>query len=121
MTAPPARCPDEATLRRAAAANIFLPGAGLFLLGHRRTGAALAGLFLVCFLAVMIVFLAGYVNYLKAALDPNVLQGDKLEQIGAGFHVPWVLGLAGFGALIYALAIVLFIRERARTGPRSSG
>ncbi len=104
----------ERQLRYATAANVFLPGAGLFLLGERRAGSIVAGVFLACFVAVMAIFLTGYVNYLKMALDPEVLQGNKLERIGDGFHLAWVIAFAAAGVVIYVVATAMFIRVRAR-------
>ncbi len=111
----------ERQLRYATAANVFLPGAGLFLLGDRRAGAIVAGVFLACFVAVMAVFLTGYVNYLKMALDPEVLQGNKLERIGEGFHLAWVITFAAAGVVIYVVATAMFIRARARVRAAASG
>lgn len=113
---PPALPPDakEALRRKAAAANVFLPGAGLFLLGHRRLGAGIAAVFLVAFLAVIGVFVAGYANYLKVALDPDVLRGDQLEHVGSGFHLPWILSLAALGVAVYVFGTLAFLRLRKR-------
>jgi hypothetical protein len=108
----PVQPADPQKLRLATAANIFLPGAGLFVLGHRRSGGVLAGLFLICFLAVFFLFLIGYVNYLSASMDPDVLKDGKLEEIGRGFHANWLLAIAVMGGIIYAIASVLFSRAK---------
>jgi hypothetical protein len=105
---------DEQKLRAATAANIFLPGTGLFILGHRKTGAAFAVLFLLCFLSVLIVFLVGYANYLSAAMDADILKNDRLESIGEGFHKGWLLTLAGLGGVIYLAAVIQFKRIKNR-------
>jgi len=110
----PPPLPGQPNLRVAKAANVFLPGAGLYLLGHRRSGGILAGLFLLCFLAVLALFVVGYSNYLSAAFDPDLLKPGKLEQIGEGFHQGWLLSLAAIGGVIYATATVLFNRARRR-------
>ena len=61
-TASPPPLPSPKNLRMATALNVFLPGAGLLYLGERRAGSVLAGLFLACFLAVMGIFLVGYIR-----------------------------------------------------------
>lgn len=68
--------------------------------------------FLICFLGVMVLFLVGYMRYVMGALDPNLLQGDKLEQLGAGFHPRWLIGLGIAGAVIYAGSMVALSRVR---------
>jgi len=108
MSQSPPALPVEKKLRLASALNMFLPGAGLFFLGRRTTGGILAGLFLGCFFAVVIIFLVGYIQYLSIALDPNLLQGNKLEEAGAAFHQSWLIGLATAGAAIYFCSTVLF-------------
>ena len=105
---------DLQKLRLATAANVFCPGAGLFLIGHRKLGAVLAGLFLLCFSAVLILFLFGYANYLSSALDPDILKDNKLEEIGQGFHKGWLLTLAGIGAVIYAISTIQFSRLKKK-------
>ncbi len=94
--------------------NVILPGAGLFYLGQRRAGGIIAGLFLVCFAAALGIFLVGYVNYLSVALDPRILEGNKLEELGAGFNQRWLVGLALVGAILYLVSTVLFMRAKRR-------
>lgn len=96
----------------AGALNVFLPGAGLYYLGQRRVGGLLAGLFLTSFLAVMGIFVVGYVQYLTVALDPHLLEGNKLEEAGAGFHQGWLIALAVVGAILYLISTILFIRAK---------
>jgi hypothetical protein len=94
--------------------NVFLPGAGLVYLGERRAGSVLAGLFLGCFLAVMSIFLVGYIRYLMLALDPQILEGNKLEEAGAGFLQSWLIVLALAGGVVYLVSTVLFARAKRR-------
>ena len=101
---------NQEKLRLATAANVFLPGAGVFILGHRKAGAILSGVFLVCFLGVLVLFVVGYANYLSTAFDPDILKDNKLESIGDGFHKDWLLILAAVGAVIYIVATILFKR-----------
>lgn len=115
MNPPPLPGPsDPNKLRLATAANIFLPGAGLIVLGRRRSGLLLAGSFLVCFLGVVMLFLAGYVNYLNTALGDDLLKEGALEGIGDGFHRGWLLTFASFGGAIYIIATVLFSRAKRK-------
>jgi hypothetical protein len=95
-------------LRVATFLNVMLPGAGLFYLGKRTVGILLAGAFLATFLAVLVIFLAGYFRYLSIALGENLLEGNKLEEAGAAFHPSWLLALAGVGLVIYLTSSVLF-------------
>ena len=108
MPQSPQELPAEKNLRLASALNVFLPGAGLCLLGRRVTGGILSGLFLGCFLAIVAIFLVGYMRYLSVAMDPQILEGTKLEEAGAAFHQNWLIGLALAGAVIYLVSTVLF-------------
>ncbi len=112
MSATPPPLPSQKNLRLAGALNVFLPGAGLYYLGRRKAGGILAGLFLGCFLAVIGVFLVGYIRYLSVALDPQILEGNKLEEAGAGFHQSWLIALALAGAVIYLVSTVLFSQAK---------
>ena len=114
MTAPPPPLPTQKNLRMAGALNVFLPGAGLFYLGRRKAGGILAGLFLGCFLAVAGIFLTGYVRYLSIALDPHLLEGNKLEEAGAAFHQVWLIAFAVAGAVIYLVSMGLFMAVRKK-------
>ena len=112
----PASVKASSQLRLAKAANMFLPGAGLFLLGRRVQGAVLAGLFLAAFLAVLVLFLVGYANYFSAAVGDDLFKPGRLEEIGTGFHQAWLVAIAGVGAVIWAIAAILFSREKKRLG-----
>lgn len=110
----PPPLPHGKNLRLATALNVFLPGAGLFYLGRRVLGAVQAGLFLVCFLGLMVVFLVGYSRYLSIALGENLLEGTKLEEAGAAFHQRWLIGLAVAGGAVYLWSAILFSMEKHR-------
>src|SRR5262245_58569520 len=114
MSNVPPPLPGAKNLRWGMALNAFLPGAGLFYLGQRTLGFGLAAAFLTSFVAVLTLFLVGYSQYLQVALGDNLLEGDKLEQIGAGFHSNWLLGLGAFGGVIYLVSFVLFHRAKRR-------
>ena len=104
----PPPLPHGKNLRLATALNVFLPGAGLFYLGRRVSGSVLAGLFLACFLALMVTFLVGYSRYLSIALGENLLEGNKLEEAGAAFHQNWLIGLSVAGGSVYLWSAILF-------------
>ena len=116
MPAQPPPLPPQKNLRFASALNVLLPGAGLFYLGRRRTGSLLAIAFILCFLALCILFLVGYGNYLSILMSENLLEGNKLEQAGESLHQRWLLGLAIAGLFVYAGSAILFSREKRRFG-----
>ena len=99
--------------------NVFLPGAGLFYLGQRIVGSLLAGAFLGCFLGLVSLFLVGYSRYLSLAMSDNPLEGNKLEEAGAGLHLNWLLGLTAVGMVLYACSTILFARAKRRLNPKS--
>jgi len=93
-------------LHTAVLLNLFLPGAGQFYLGQRLCGAILAVLFLSCFAAALGTFVISFGQYLKLALDGNILEGDRLEQIGQALHPRRLIGLAISGAIIYLASFI---------------
>lgn len=119
VSPPPLPSPTR-NLRAASAINVILPGAGLFYLGHRRSGGIIAGLFLACFVVALGTFLVGYVNYLSVALDPQILEGNRLEEIGASFHQGWLMAFALLGAILYLVSTVLFMRAKRQFAAASS-
>ena len=88
------------SLRTAGLLNLLLPGAGQVYLGQRLLGVILLSLFLGCFIAALGIFLVGFGQYLKLALDGNILEGDRLERIGQVLHPRWLIGLAAVGAVV---------------------
>jgi hypothetical protein len=115
--------PGAKSLPLASALNVFLPGAGLIYLGHRRTGAVLVVAFLFCFFALMSLFLVSYARYLQLALSDDLLQGDKLERIGNVFPRAWLIGLAAAGLMIWVVSLALMVRARHKksTNPAPPG
>jgi len=85
--------PQPKNLRWAAALNLFLPGAGLFYLGHRKTGTGLALGFLLCLMAALGIFVAGYIHYLSV-ISSDLMQEGQIEQLKDVFHKGWLVGLA---------------------------
>ena len=94
-------------LKLAGALNMFLPGAGLFYLGRRVSGAVLAAAFLGCFLALITLFIVGYSHYLSVAMSDDLMRGDNLERAGDSFHQPCLIALAIAGGVIYLISSIL--------------
>ena len=113
MKPPP--LPGAKNLRLASALNLFLPGAGLIYLGHRRAGGILVTAFLVCFCALLGLFLLSYIRYLQFALSDDLLKGDNLERIGDLFPRGWLIALAAAGLLIYAISAALMVGAKRNT------
>jgi hypothetical protein len=101
--------------------DLAVPGAGLFYLGRRGLGAALALPFLACFVAALALFVVSYARYVQMATSDNLLQGDQLESFGDIFPTAWLIALAGVGGLLQVCSMVLLRRARradaARTPP----
>lgn len=101
--------------RLAATLNLFLPGSGLFYLGHRLVGALLAVAFLLCLVASLAIFLIGYAQYFTLALDGQILEGDKLEKMSALFRPRWLVGLLVAGVVIYLISLIFLSRARRKS------
>jgi hypothetical protein len=112
VAATPPPLPAAKSLKRAAALNFFLPGAGLIYLGRHRAGGILAGAFLACFGTLMVMFLIGYARYLQLALSDDLLKDGKLEQLGEIFPRGWFAGLAAAGLVIYVISSVMMVRTK---------
>lgn len=112
VAATPPPLPPGKNLKRAAALNLFLPGAGLIYLGRYRAGGVLAGAFLACFGTLMVMFLIGYARYLQLALSDDLLKDGRLEQLGEVFPRAWFAGLAATGLVIYIISSVLMVRMK---------
>ncbi len=87
--------------------NLFLPGAGQFYLGQRKTGVLLAAAFLACLFSILVVFVTGYARYFSLTLSGNILEGDRLEQIAKAFHPRWLVALAIAGVVILIISLLL--------------
>jgi hypothetical protein len=108
MTSPPPLPSPAKKLRLAGELNLFMPGAGLFYLGQRKVGLALAMSFLTCFVTAMGMFLAGYARYIALVTSDQILEGDRIEQIGRAIPTGWLVGLAIVGTAIYLCSMILF-------------
>lgn len=112
MAVAPPPLPAEKSLRWISALNVFLPGAGLLLLGRWRTGLILAAAFLLCFISLLAIFLAGYARYLQIALGDDILKDGRLEQVSQIFPQGWMIGLAAAGLVIHGVSSVLFAKVK---------
>jgi TM2 domain-containing membrane protein YozV len=100
-------------LRLATTLNLVLPGAGQFYLGQRVAGIVFATLFLACLVAMIVIFLHGYIAYWNMAVGGKILEGQRLENMGRVFQSGRLLVLLAISLVIYlAAAIGLFIRSR---------
>ncbi len=118
-TSPPPTAPKN--FRRAFALNFFLPGAGQIYLGQRMMGALLAGVFLVCLCASLAIFVIGYASYLNVTLSGNILEGNRLEQLGEVFHPRWLLGLMSAGIACYFVGLAGLVITRRQAEKSSPG
>ena len=114
VTPPPLPAARQPNLALARTLNLSLPGLGLFYLGQRALGLALAIPFLVCFGAEIILFLISYARYINLSLGDDILKGNKLEQIGNVFPRPWLVGFALAGAIIYSLSMICFAAAKRK-------
>ena len=108
MSNPPPLPVARKSLRLAGTLNVFLPGAGLFYLGRRRSGTVLATAFLLCFLAELGIFVVSYGRYLSLAMSDDLMKGDNLERVGTVFPRAWLVSFAGGGMFVYLCSMVLF-------------
>jgi hypothetical protein len=108
---PPAP-PPRKNLRWAATLNLFLPGAGLFYLGRRKTGAVLALIFLVCLIAALGIFLTGYIHYLQVVMGGDIMKEGQLEELKDVFHQRWLVGLLCGGLAVYVASMVALAAAR---------
>ena len=113
-TPPPLPVPRQPSLALARTLNLSLPGLGLFYLGQRTLGLALAIPFLVCFGAEIILFVISYARYINLSLGDDILKGNKLEQIGNVFPRPWLVGFALTGAIIYIVSMICFAAAKRK-------
>ena len=113
--------PKPKSLRFAVTLNFVLPGAGQFYLGQRVFGGVLALAFLICFAAMMAIFLRGYVEYMRLATGGDIFESDALEQLGNVFHVRWLIGLLVGSIVVFVIAMagLAVTPKQANTGKRS--
>lgn len=92
--------------------DLALPGAGLYYLGYRRLGAALAIPFLGCFFAALVLFLVAYGRYLSMVTSDNLMEAGRLESFGDLFPTASLIGLACVGGILQVCSMVLLRRAK---------
>jgi hypothetical protein len=97
----------HARLRRASTLNILLPGAGQFYLGQKRLGLGLLAGFLVPFFAAVAVFLVSMNRYFTIVTSTDLLEGRTLENLGAVFHLPWLIAFTSVAVADFLLSMAL--------------
>ena len=105
MDAPPKQQKPK-SVRFAVTLNFVVPGTGQFYLGQRVFGGVLALAFLACFLAMIAIFMRGYVEYLQTITSDDILQSDILERLGDVFHVRWLIGLLIASIVIFGVSMI---------------
>lgn len=108
------------SLRVAMTLNMFLPGAGQFYLGQRISGLAYAGAFSACLVAMLVLFVRAYAQYLSLATSGDILETGALERLSRTFPVETLVGLSLVGILIYAASAIHLAVGRGRNHPPSS-
>ena len=91
--------------RTALTLNLVIPGGGQFYLGQRAAGVLFGGAFLACFVAMIAVFVVDFKNYFELALNGDILEAGRLEQMRDGFHWKSLFVLLAAGILIYVIAL----------------
>ncbi len=103
---PPLPRPKEKSLRTANLLNLLLPGAGHIYLGQHRFGGILLVLFVACFAAMMVTFLFSLAQYFTLTMEGDILEGNRLEQLGQIWHPRRMIALAVAGVIVYATSFI---------------
>jgi len=105
------------SLRLAQPLNLLFPGAGFFSLGRPGLASGYMGAFLACFVAMAVMFLRGYAQYLELSTSDDLLQGDNLAQLRHVFPTGWLVGLLAAGLTIYLVSTLHLNRLIRHTPP----
>lgn len=105
------------TLRAAMTLNLFVPGAGQIYLGQRISGSLYASGFCVCLVAMLVLFVRAYSQYMQLATNGDILESGNLEAIGQAFHVGPLATLSAIGTLIYIVSAIHLVVTRSRQRP----
>ncbi len=112
--APPTPTPRPRTLRFAMTLNLFVPGAGQFYLGQRISGLLYAGGFSACLVAMLVLFVRAYSQYLHLATNGDILESGNVETLARVFPVGTLVGLSIIGTLIYIVSAIHLAVARDR-------
>ena len=97
--------------------NLLLPGAGQFYLGQRISGSLYAGGFCACLVAMLVVFVRAYSQYLQLATNGDILESGNLETMARAFRVGPLVGLSVIGTLIYIASAIHLAVARGHQRP----
>jgi hypothetical protein len=121
MDAPPILSKKK-NLRFAATLNLLVPGAGQIYLGQYLFGFLLATVFLICFVGTFVIFIRGYIQYLQSATGGDILSSGALDQLGAIFHIRWLLALLAIAIVIFGVSMAsLAVTSRNANGDPTPG
>ncbi len=94
--------------------NLIVPGAGQIYLGQRLAGAVYALTFLASFVALLIIFVRGYLNYLNLSTGGDILDSGNLEQAAHAFPAGIISALSALGIIIYLASTIHLAVSRSR-------
>ncbi|MCG3150688.1 MAG: hypothetical protein PCFJNLEI_04179 [Verrucomicrobiae bacterium] len=99
------------TRSAAVAMNLFLPGAGQFYLGQPGWGCFYALSFLVCFAAMIVIFIRGY---LALDLNGDIFATGTLEKLMETFQAGTLIALQIVALVIYLASTAHLFLSRPR-------
>jgi hypothetical protein len=97
--------------------NLFVPGAGQFYLGQRISGSLYAGGFCACLVAMLVLFVRAYSQYMQLATNGDILESGNLEAMARAFQVGPLATLSVIGTLIYIASAIHLVVTRNRQRP----
>jgi TM2 domain-containing membrane protein YozV len=106
--------PRPRTLRFAMTLNLFVPGAGQFYLGQRISGSFYAAGFCACLVAMLVLFVRAYSQYLQLATNGDVLESGNLETMARTFQAGPLATLSAIGTLIYIVSAIHLVVTQSR-------
>ena len=112
---PSSSTPRPKTMKVAMFLNLMVPGAGQFYLGQRLAGAVYALAFLASFIALLLIFVHGYFNYLSLSTSGDILDSGNLEQVAHAFPAGIISALSAAGIVIYLASTIHLAVSRNRS------
>jgi TM2 domain-containing membrane protein YozV len=94
--------------------NLLLPGAGQFYFGQTVLGSILMLGFVACFVAMLVLFLRAYRQYLEVATSGDILAGDNVEKLSHVFPIGTLLVLLVVSILIYLVSALTLASAKTR-------
>ena len=117
---PPLPRPKEKSLRTAHRLNLLLPGAGHIYPGQHRFGGLLLVSFVACFAVMTATFAIELAQYFKLTMEGDILEGNRLEQLGQIRHPRRMIALAVAGVIVYATSFVTLCSAANDNAPKRS-